>query len=136
MLLKHYSLGQDTWHALSLTLLTPVISFFLLSIYWQHYDKLNVLVLVWVFLYLNMFHQSLHFRNALYMKKVADCRTQKWFDISIKIKGFYPFWFILFKLEGKTDSGNLLICFADYWSNTQIWQDRYATLRQIRTKDK
>ena len=42
----------------------------------------------------------------------------------------------IFELQGKTDSGNLLICFADYWSNTQIWQDRYATLRQIETKDK
>ena len=49
----------------SLTQKQKELSFFLLSIYWQHYDKLNVLDLDWVFLYFNMFHQTLHYRIAL-----------------------------------------------------------------------
>ena len=124
MLLKHYSLGQDTWHALSLTLLTPVISFFLLSIYWQHYDKLNVLVLVWVFLYLNMLHQSLHYRNALNMMKVSYCRAQNWVDISICIFNV----FILFDLFYLNSKAKLIL--ETCWFVLPIIE---ATLKSDRT---
>ena len=41
-----------------------IISFFLLSIYWQHYDKLNVLVCL--FLYFNTFHPDFAVSDCFY----------------------------------------------------------------------